>query len=407
MSEKVVGSDFLSSMSHEIRTQLNTIVGLSEDIGSYENIPEEIREDAEDLVVASKELLELIGNILDFSKIESDKMEIINVPYNSRDLFREAAKMQEVNIGDKPIDFHVNIDSSLPFELIGDKKHIEEVVNNLLSNAFKYTEGGDVWLDIKSVNDGEDCDLIINVKDTGCGMRPEEIERLFKKFEKINIERDTSKEGTGLGLAITMTLINMMGGSINIESEYGEGATFEVSIPQKIKHMEESDLSRTQRLKLKELNYEEEGYGYKKVLIVDDNKLNVKVARRALEDFDLIIDECYNGEECIDIISKDTDYDLILMDIMMPKMGGEETLNKLKEIEGFDTPVIALTADTEEGAEEKYEEMGFVDYIAKPFSKIQIEEKLDKVFTQKEMLDDEKKMWDNSRTDENEGEWIE
>jgi two-component system chemotaxis sensor kinase CheA len=162
--------------------------------------------------------------------------------------------------------------------------------------------------------------------------------------------------------------------------------------------MEESDLSRTQRLKLQELNYAEEGYGYKKVLIVDDNLLNIKVARRALEQFDLIIDECYNGKECIDIISEDNDYDLILMDIMMPVMSGEETLNKLKEIEDFDTPVIALTADAEVGSEEKYESKGFVDYIAKPFSKEQIGEKLDKVFMQKEILAHDDKMIDNNNT---------
>ena len=151
--------------------------------------------------------------------------------------------------------------------------------------------------------------------------------------------------------------------------------------------LEESDLSRTQRLKLQELNYAKEGYGYKKILIVDDNRLNIKVARRALEDFDLMIDECYNGKECIDVISKDTDYDVILMDIMMPGLSGEDTLKGLKEIEGFDIPVIALTADAEEGAQEKYRGMGFVDYIAKPFSKLQIERKLDKVFSQKDVVE--------------------
>ena len=408
MSEREIKGEFLSSMSHEIRTLLNTIVGLSEDIGSYEDIPEEISEDAEDLVIASKELLDLIDNILDFSKIESDKMEIINAPYNPRSLFEEIARIDATRIGDKPIDLHTNIASNLPFELIGDKKHIMEIINNLLINAIKYTEGGDIWFDVKCNNEDEDCELVISVKDTGRGMKPEEINKLFAKIERLNVERDTTNEGTGLGLAITKFLIDMMGGKIEVESYFGEGSTFVFTVKQKIHLMEESDLSRTQRLKLEELNFDEEGYGYKKVLIVDDNMLNVKVARRALEDFDLIIDECYNGEECIDIISENLDYDLILMDIMMPKMSGEETLKKLNEIEGFNTPVIALTADAEEGAEEKYEDMGFVDYIAKPFSKMQIEEKLDKVFTQKEILDEKQNMWDNGPTvvyadDEEEG----
>ncbi len=380
-------NEFLSSVSHEVRTLLNTIVGLSQDIGEYENIPEEIREDAEDLVSASKELLELVGNILDFSKIRSSEMAIVNAPYNPRELFEELAKIDEKDIGDKPISFHSNIDSRLPFELIGDKKHMEEVVNNLLTNAIKYTDGGDIWFDVKCINDSVNCTMTITVKDTGRGMKPEEIEKLFTQIERLNIERDTSREGTGLGLAITKSLIDMMGGAIKVESVYGEGSTFIFSVVQKIHMLEESDLSRTQRLKLQELNYAKEGYGYKKILIVDDNRLNIKVARRALEDFDLMIDECYNGKECIDVISKDTDYDLILMDIMMPGLSGEDTLKGLKEIEGFDIPVIALTADAEEGAQEKYRGMGFVDYIAKPFSKLQIERKLDKVFSQKDAVE--------------------
>ena len=387
MSNGQEKNEFLSSVSHEVRTLLNTIVGLSQDIGEYENIPEEIREDAEDLVSASKELLELVGNILDFSKIRSSEMAIVNAPYNPRELFEELAKIDEKDIGDKPVSFHSNIDSRLPFELIGDKKHMEEVVNNLLTNAIKYTDGGDIWFDVKCINDSVNCTLTITVKDTGRGMKPEEIEKLFTQIERLNIERDTSREGTGLGLAITKSLIDMMGGAIKVESVYGEGSTFIFSVVQKIHMLEESDLSRTQRLKLQELNYAKEGYGYKKILIVDDNRLNIKVARRALEDFDLMIDECYNGKECIDVISKDTDYDLILMDIMMPGLSGEDTLKGLKEIEGFDIPVIALTADAEEGAQEKYRGMGFVDYIAKPFSKLQIERKLDKVFSQKDVVE--------------------
>lgn len=387
MSNGQEKNEFLSSVSHEVRTLLNTIVGLSQDIGEYENIPEEIREDAEDLVSASKELLELVGNILDFSKIRSSEMAIVNAPYNPRELFEELAKIDEKDIGDKPVSFHSNIDSRLPFELIGDKKHMEEVVNNLLTNAIKYTDGGDIWFDVKCINDSVNCTLTITVKDTGRGMKPEEIEKLFTQIERLNIERDTSREGTGLGLAITKSLIDMMGGAIKVESVYGEGSTFIFSVVQKIHMLEESDLSRTQRLKLQELNYAKEGYGYKKILIVDDNRLNIKVARRALEDFDLMIDECYNGKECIDVISKDTDYDVILMDIMMPGLSGEDTLKGLKEIEGFDIPVIALTADAEEGAQEKYRGMGFVDYIAKPFSKLQIERKLDKVFSQKDVVE--------------------
>ncbi len=390
MSDKVVKVEFLSSMSHEVRTILNTIVGLSEDIGGYEDIPEEIREDAEDLVTASKKLLELMENIIDFSKIESDEMEIVEVPYKPLEVFKELAKANEMNILDKPIDFHTNIAPDLPYELIGDEKHIREVVDNLLTNAIKYTDGGDIWFDVKSINEDDNCNLIVSVRDTGRGMTPEELDKLFAKIERLNIERNTTTEGIGLGLAITKRLVELMGGNINVESTYGEGSNFVFSVPQKIKLMEEPDLTRTQRLRLEQIRFDE-GYGYKKVLIVDDNTLNIKVVRRILEQFDLIIDECYNGEECLDIVAQNNDYDLIFMDIMMPKMSGEETLRRLHEIEGFNTPVIALTADAVEGAEQKYESEGFADYIVKPFSKMQIEEKLDMIFKQEDLLEEDNK----------------
>ena len=385
MSE-VEKSEFLSSVSHEIRTQLNTIVGLSEDIGEYENIPEEIREDAEDLVTSSKILFEFIENILDYVAIEKKEVRIVNNPYNPKDLFEKLVKADEGFIGDNPVYLHTNIDEHLPFELIGDEKHIEKIVNNLLLNSIKYTEGGDIWLDVSCINNNDECTLNISIKDTGRGMTDEEMSRLFKKIVKLDARPDSRSNGTEVGLTVTKSLVDMMGGTIDAESTFGVGSTFEVTIPQKISQMEESELSKTQRLRLQEINYEEEGYGYKKVLVVDDNELNIKVVRRILEQFDLILDECKNGQECIDMVTEDNDYDLILMDIMMPGMNGEETLRKLKEIEGFETPVIALTADAEVGSQEKYVNEGFVDYIAKPFSKMQIEEKMDRVFKQKDLL---------------------
>lgn len=376
MSDKLVNIEFFSNMSHEIRTHLNTLVGLSEDILEYEDVPDEIREDAEDLVVTSKKLLDLMKNIIDFSKIESDKMEIVNTPYNPRRMFEELAKINELNIEDKPINLYTTISPDLPYELVGDGERIEEVVDNLLNNAVKFTEGGDIWFTVKCVNDNENCYLTIKVKDTGCGMKPEEVDKLFNNHE-----------GTGLGLAIAKSLVDMMGGKISVESTYGEGSSFTFSVTQKISLLEEPELSKTQRLRLEQINYEEEGYGYKKVLIVDDNLLNIKVVRRILEQSDLIIEECHNGMECLREVANNNDYDVILMDIMMPGMSGVEALRKLKEIDGFDTPVIALTANVEDGAEQKYESEGFVGYIAKPFSKIQIEKKLDLVFKQRDLKD--------------------
>ena len=376
-------SDFLSSMSHEIRTPLNAIVGLSEDVKKRSNCPEDMKEDLEDIVSASKTLLEIVGNIMDINKIESDKLEIIEMPYNPKKEIETLARVEGTRIGEKPIDYKISIAEDIPYQLIGDKAHVKQIVNNLLSNAIKYTEKGVIELTVKCINQGEKCLLMISVKDTGRGIKAEDINKLFTKFERLDVERNTTTEGTGLGLAITKKLVELMNGKINVESRYKEGSIFIVQIPQKIdkltKPLTEEELLNTAELLInKKVNLSN-----KRILIVDDNKLNIKVAKRALQDFNLVIEECYNGKECLEKIKAGNSYDLILMDIMMPEMSGETALSELKKIEGFNIPVIALTADAIAGAEEKYRQEGFIDYIAKPFTKDQIKIKLDNVFNQK------------------------
>ncbi len=370
-------SDFLSSMSHEIRTPLNAIVGLSEDIASYkEEVPKEVVEDTEDILNASQTLLEIVGNILDINKIEINKMEINEGPYNFVKEIKSLAKVAMTRINGKPIKFNMEFAEDIPNELIGDKIHIKSIVNNLLTNAFKYTEEGYVNLRVYCINKNEICNLIITVQDTGRGIKAESINKLFTKFERLGIEKNTTTEGTGLGLAITKSLVEMMGGTINVQSQYGKGSIFMVNIPQKIGEIKEETndeaFENTEVLNI--INYKN-----KKILIVDDNKLNIKVAKKALNDFNFELDEATDGNECLNKV-KEKEYDLILMDIMMPNMGGEETLQKLKENPSFKTPVIALTADAISGAKEKYMSEGFVDYIAKPFSRDQIKEKIDKIF---------------------------
>lgn len=374
-------SDFLSSMSHEIRTPLNAIVGLSEDMATRGSCPNDMKEDLNDVVAASRTLLEIVGNIMDINKIESDKMEIIEVAYHLKEEVLPLARVMGSRIGDKPIEYKISIAEDIPYELIGDRGHIKEIMSNLLSNAIKYTEKGMVELNIHCINQSDICTLFISVKDTGRGIKKEDIEKLFTKFERLDIEKNTTTEGTGLGLAITKKLVEMMGGKINVESRFGEGSIFMVQIPQKISK-QERDLTDTQLLSKAEieLNLNKEKYKGKKVLIVDDNKLNIKVARRALTDFSFEIEECYNGVECLEKIKNGNKYDLILMDIMMPVMSGETAMKELKKIKKFSTPVIALTADAVAGAEERYLSIGFTDYIAKPFSKDQIKVKLDKIF---------------------------
>ena len=408
-------SDFLSSMSHEIRTPLNAIVGLSEDNLTYEDkLPVEVIENSKDIQNASQTLLEIVGNILDINKIESNKMEIVENPYIFREEITKLVKVTSTRIGEKPIDLKLRIAEDIPYELIGDKVHVKEVINNLLTNAIKYTEQGEILVDIKCINKNNISELIITVKDTGRGIKAELINKLFNKFERLDIEKNTTTEGNGLGLAITKSLIDMMNGKINVQSQFGKGSIFVVHLPQKIGKLTKP-LSDNEIIKNKEVlaningdydhtiiinksvsSVENEvgqikqpeamqetlpsSYGNKKILIVDDNKLNIKVATRALKDFNFEIDECYDGVECLDKINSGNKYDLILMDIMMPNKDGEQTIKELKSMPSFNIPVIALTADAVAGAREKYISEGFIDYIAKPFSKEQIKEKLDIVF---------------------------
>ena len=371
-------SDFLSSMSHEIRTPLNAIVGLSEDNLNYiDKVPEEVVENSKDIVNASQTLLEIVGNILDINKIEADKMEITLSPYNFKEEITNMCRVTQTRIGDKNINFKLDIADDIPYELIGDKGKVKEIINNLLTNSIKYTEQGEINLSIKCINelDKNISNIIIVCKDTGRGIKKENIDKLFTKFERLDIEKNTTTEGTGLGLAITKSLIEMMGGRINVQSNFGVGSMFMVRIPQKISKLENTE-NRIIEVKNESNNHE---YNEKKILIVDDNNLNIKVATRALSNFNFVIDTATSGEECLNKV-KETKYDLILMDIMMPNMSGETTLQKLKEINGFNTPVIALTADALAGAEARYKSEGFVGYLAKPFNKEQMKEKLDMIF---------------------------
>ena len=401
-------SDFLSSMSHEIRTPLNAIVGLSEDNISYEDkCPPEVVENSKDIMTASQTLLEIVGNILDINKIEANKMEIVESPYNFIKEISDMCKITQTRIGEKNVMFHLNLAEDIPYELIGDKAKVKEIINNLLTNAIKYTEQGEINLNIKCINDTNKniSNLIISCQDTGRGIKAEYINKLFTKFERLDIEKNTTTEGTGLGLAITKALIEMMGGKINVQSQFGKGSIFVVQIPQKIsklaKPMTEREMMDTATRLYSNNNINNvvkqpsepqttiissspvnsaSNYGNKKILIVDDNKLNIKVARRALQDFNFEIEECYDGQECLEHVVNGNEYDLILMDIMMPNMSGETAIAKLKENPNFKIPTIALTADAVAGAREKYIGEGFIDYIAKPFNKDQIKEKLDSVF---------------------------
>ena len=377
-------SDFLSSMSHEIRTPLNAIVGLSEDVRDNSACPESMKEDLDDIVSASKTLLEIVGNIMDINKIESNKLEITENAYDLKKEVETLARVEKTRIGDKPIEYRINIADDIPYRLIGDKSHVKQVITNLLSNAIKYTEKGFVELNVKCINKEDICLLIISVRDSGRGIKAENINKLFTKFERLGIEKNTTTEGTGLGLAITKKLVELMHGTINVESRYKEGTIFMVQLPQKIDKLSRplaKDIENTSEILTTNLDFHN-----KKILVVDDNKLNLKVARRTLSSLNIEMDEATSGNECLDKINSGNKYDAILMDIMMPGMNGEVTLRELMKIENFNIPVLAVTADAIQGAEEKYLNEGFYGYISKPFTKEEMNEKLAKVLKQDEIL---------------------
>lgn len=356
-------SEFLSSMSHELRTPLNAIVCFSELLESKEGLDSESKDFAKDIVSASHNLLDLVNGVLDISKIEAGKMELINKEYNSQELFNSLSTMVIPRIGDKPIDFKTVIASDIPPVLKGDTGKLKQIILNLLTNAVKYTDKGFIKYRVECINDFKNnkTKLIITITDTGRGIKKEDIDRLFKKFERLEEDRNTSIEGTGLGLAITEGLAELMGGKITVISDYGKGSTFKFVVIQEIVNVE---------VKEEKSNITSSDYNTfegKNALIVDDSKLNLKVAENVLKNFLVTTESVTSGLECLSCVNSKK-YDIIFMDIMMPNMSGEEVLRKLRE-NGVNTPVIALTADAIEGQEEKYMSEGFDGYISKPINK--------------------------------------
>ena len=370
-------SEFLSSMSHELRTPLNAIVGLSEDIDSYKDkVPSEVREDTKDIINASNTLLEIIGSILDISKIESGKLDIIDSDYDPKEEFESLAKIMRTKFNEKNLEFNMKLSDNIPEVLYGDRLRIKQIINNLLSNACKYTDAGKVnfdvtWLDASG-------SLKIVVSDTGRGVKPEDIDKLFAKYDRLGVEKTSSVQGTGLGLAITKTLIDLMGGTVKVDSQVMVGTTFTVIIPQKLGNKEALEALR------KEASAAPARLDYTgmRLLVVDDNMLNIKVLKKAIKALNFEVDECYNGKEALEKIEINNNYDIVLMDILMPVMSGEEAIKSLKGMSNFNTPVVALTADAMTGAKEKYQAMGFDDYLAKPFTRDVIAKKLSSILTE-------------------------
>lgn len=362
-----VKTDFLSSMSHEIRTPLNAICGFSNSLLENDGVSDDAKGDVKNIIMASDTLLELVNGILDISKIEANKLEIIDSVYSFKKMYEELILLTKARIGEKPIDFRYNYDESIPEYLYGDGVRVKQIIINLLTNSAKYTKDGYIDFRINSIQKNNIIRLIISVEDSGIGIKKESIDKLFTKFERLGVEKQTTTEGTGLGLAITKKLVEMMGGKIVVQSIYGKGSIFTISLDQRMLTNEE--LTKVMKEKETEEKTDEiiDASG-KNILVVDDNMLNLKVAERLLKAYKCNITLVSSGSECLDKVSNNK-YDLILLDDMMPRMSGTETLQKLKEIETFNTPVVALTANAITGMKEEYINRGFNDYLSKPIIK--------------------------------------
>ncbi|MDD4187760.1 MAG: ATP-binding protein [Bacilli bacterium] len=364
-------SDFLSSMSHEIRTPLNAIIGLSELNKDAENL-DESKENSKDIIGAANVLHDIVGNVLDMSKIECGEIEIKEKEYNPYEMFENAIKLVEYRFQEKGIPLNTYLAPDLPKKLIGDKASLTKVIINILTNAVKYTSKGYVNLTVNSVNKNNTSRLIIAVEDTGRGIKPEQIDKLFVRFSRLDEDRNTTTEGTGLGLAITKHILDLMGGKIFVQSIFGKGSKFTVALDQKIIEDNKEILKENIQNNDDTLNL-----SGKKLFLIDDNTLNLKVAQRLLQKYNSEIEIVNSGEECLSKIKDGNKYDLLLMDEMMPNMSGTETMHTLKD-KGYQVPIVVLTADVEANSKEKYLRAGYDDYLGKPIEIKELERVLKK-----------------------------
>ena len=363
-------SDFLANMSHEIRTPINAIMGMNEMVLQESN-QDSVKEYAKDISSASENLLHIVNDILDFSKIESGKLEIVNDNYDLGEIIYDVTTLVNMKAENKGLKLSVIVDENLPSKLYGDDKRVRGIITNILNNAVKYTEQGFVNLIINGVIKENVVELNIRVEDSGQGIREEDLDKIFSGFSQVNIKKNKNVEGTGLGLTITKRLVELMDGSISVESEFGKGSVFTVILPQQIVSFEKMGNYMSHRHVSSEApateskEFEIPGA---RILVVDDTPLNLKVISKFLSKTKAKVACVTSGEEMLSQIQKQH-YDLIFLDHMMPNMDGIETLKASRELTNNmceNVPVIALTANAIVGAKEMYLEAGFNDYMSKP-----------------------------------------
>ena len=387
-------STFLANMSHEIRTPMNAILGVTEILLQNNQLPNEIAEGLDKIYNSCDLLLGIINDILDFSKIEAGKLDIVPVQYKIDRLINDSVQLNMMRIDSKPIEFELNIDENIPAKLIGDELRIKQILNNLLSNAFKYTEAGKVTLSIsfKPLRDKEVITLVISVQDTGHGMTKEQLDKLFIEYSRFHQKINRTIEGTGLGLAITLNLVELMGGDINVDSEPGKGSMFTVEFPQMTVDSEilGSEVAESLRqFRLKQLEYKRRSQivrdpmPYGKVLVVDDVETNLFIAEGLIKLYKIRIETVMSGKDAIKKIEEGKIYDVVFMDHMMPEMDGIETVKHMRD-SGYDSPIVALTANAVFGQADMFLKNGFDDFISKPIDIRQLNAVLNKYVRDKQ-----------------------
>ena len=388
-------SAFLSTMSHEIRTPMNAILGITEIQLQNDNLDKSLKEALGKIYASGDLLLGIINDILDLSKIEAGKLELNIAKYEIASLVSDTAQLNMMRIGSKPIEFELYVDENLPTLLMGDELRVKQILNNLLSNAFKYTAEGTVTLSVSAeIAEGSDdaANLVFSVSDTGQGMTPEQVAKLFDEYSRFNMEANRTTEGTGLGMSITRNLIRLMGGEIIIDSEPGRGSTFTVNLPQGrigedvlgAEMAENLHQFRTSnRAQMKRVQISREPMPYGSVLIVDDVETNIYVAQGLLTPYGLKIDSADSGFSAIDKIKDGSEYDIVFMDHMMPQMDGIEATQKIRAM-GYKLPIVALTANAVAGQADVFLGNGFDDFISKPIDVRQLNVVLNKLIRDKQ-----------------------
>jgi signal transduction histidine kinase/ActR/RegA family two-component response regulator len=375
-------SRFIANMSHEMRTPMNVIVGLTDLILEEDRLQAEDREALKKISSAGTTLMSLINDVFDISKIEAGKQDIKPMQYDMASLLNDIITLNMVRIGEKPIEFKLDISTDISKTLFGDDLRIKQILNNLLSNAFKYTESGTVTLSVMSDIKNEDAVIVtFTVSDTGIGIREEDIKKLFSDYNQVDTKASRKIDGSGLGLSIIKRLVDLMGGEITVESEYGKGTTFTVCIPQGF--VSEETLAAETVESLRRFHYHDKkkqaqgkmkraDLSYAKVLVVDDFPTNLDVAAGMLRKYKMQVDCVLSGQEAVDAIARgEPAYNAIFMDHMMPGMDGVEatkTIRALGTEYAQELPIIALTANAVAGSEQMFLENGFNAFLAKPFN---------------------------------------